>query len=78
MTLLKEIYKTYGGLFEQKISHTTRPKKAMEKGSTYYHITKEDFMRVSDLILTLIIREWKETNSSNGAMSMAVSMGQPM
>jgi guanylate kinase len=47
MTLLKNIYKSYGNLFEQKISYTTRAKKELEKGSEYYHISKEDFMRVS-------------------------------
>lgn len=46
--LVKEILKTYGGLFERKISYTTRPKKQYEKGEDQYHfISKEDFMRVS-------------------------------
>jgi guanylate kinase len=46
-TLTEEILKKYGGLFERKISYTTRPKKAFEKAEHHYHfITKEDFMRV--------------------------------
>jgi len=46
-TLVNEILKIYGGLFERKVSYTTRPKKALEKGDHHYHfISKEDFMRV--------------------------------
>lgn len=46
-TLINEVLKTYGGVLERKISYTTRPKKATEKGaSQYYFITKEEFMRV--------------------------------
>jgi guanylate kinase len=47
-TLVKEILKKYGGLFESKISYTTRPKKSYEKSDgQYYFIIKEEFMRVS-------------------------------
>jgi len=47
-TLINEILKKYGALFEKKISYTTRAKKAFEKGeNNYYFITKEEFMRVS-------------------------------
>ena len=46
-TLIKEIIKKYGGLFESKVSYTTRPKKSFEKSDgSYNFITKEDFMRV--------------------------------
>ena len=46
-TLVDEILKKYGNLFERKISYTTRPKKSYEKTeASYYFITKEDFMRV--------------------------------
>jgi len=47
-TLTNAILHQYGGLFEKKISYTTRPKKSYEKSQGNYHfVTKEDFMRVS-------------------------------
>jgi guanylate kinase len=49
-TLTEVVLAKYGGLFERKISYTTRPKKekSKEKGEHHYHFTtKEDFMRVS-------------------------------
>jgi guanylate kinase len=46
-TMLIEVIKEYGELFERKISFTTRPKKNVEKASdNYYFISKEEFMRV--------------------------------
>ena len=46
-TLINEILKKYGGLFEKKISYTTRPRKSFEKSDNSYHfITKEEFLRV--------------------------------
>ena len=46
-TLVVEVLKKYGSLFEQKVSFTTRPKKVYEKSKGSYHfISKEDFMRV--------------------------------
>ena len=50
-TLINAVIQKYGGLFERKISYTTRQKKAYEKSEGNYHfITKEDFMRVSDIV----------------------------
>lgn len=47
-TLTKAILDKYGGLFERKISYTTRAKKQYEKAQNNYHfISKEDFMRVT-------------------------------
>ena len=47
-TLIDEVLKKYGDIFERKISFTTRNKKEIEKGGhNYYFITKEEFMRVS-------------------------------
>ena len=43
-TLVQEILKKYEGIFEKKISYTTRPKKSIEKpGSNYKIISKEEF-----------------------------------
>ena len=45
-TLLLEVIKEYGQLFERKISFTTRSKKLYEKAAgNYYFISKEEFMR---------------------------------
>jgi guanylate kinase len=50
-TLINSVLSKYGGLFEKKISYTTRPKKAYEKSVGNYHfVTKEDFMRVNLII----------------------------
>ena len=49
-TLLLEVlkHKDYEGVFEKKVSYTTRPKKKYEKeGNNYYLITKEEFNKVS-------------------------------
>jgi guanylate kinase len=41
-TLLLSVLKKYEGIFEKKISYTSRPIKSIEKeGKNYYHITKE-------------------------------------
>ena len=48
--LTGNILKKYPGIFEKKISHTTRPQKAKElqkDGSVYYHISEEEFKKVS-------------------------------
>lgn len=43
-TLLAEVLKKYEGIFEKKVSYTTRPKKKIEKtGHNYYLISKEEF-----------------------------------
>jgi guanylate kinase len=50
-TLINEVLKKYGNLFERKISYTTRPNKGYEKApSNYNFVTKEDFMRVCLII----------------------------
>ena len=47
-TLLLEVLKKYEGVFEKKVSYTTRPKKKYEKeGNNYYLISKEEFNKVS-------------------------------
>jgi len=41
-TLLEEVFKKYEGIFEKKVSYTTRPEKKIEKNqANYYLITKE-------------------------------------
>ena len=43
-TLVEEVLSKYEGIFEKKISHTTRPKKKYEKkDNNYYLISKEEF-----------------------------------
>ena len=45
-TLRDKVLAKYGGLFEPKVSYTTRPGKAIEKKKeNYYFITKEEFMK---------------------------------
>lgn len=45
-TLVNQIIKDFGALFERKKSYTTRPVKRYEKGpDQYYFVSKEDFMR---------------------------------
>jgi guanylate kinase len=45
-TLLKEIFKKYEGIFEKKISYTTRPEKKIEKNKdNYCLITHEQFQK---------------------------------
>jgi len=45
-TLRDKVLEKYGGLFEPKVSYTTRPGKAIEKKKeNYYFITKEEFMK---------------------------------
>lgn len=45
-TMLVEVIKEYGELFERKVSFTTRSKKNLEKApENYYFISKEEFMR---------------------------------
>jgi guanylate kinase len=44
--LLKEIFKKYEGIFEKKISYTTRPEKKIEKNkSNYYLVSREEFQK---------------------------------
>ena len=54
-TLVQEVLNKYKGIFEKKVSFTTRPpKKHVKPGNNYYLISKEEFQRVShpfDLIL---------------------------
>jgi guanylate kinase len=46
-TLIKTVLQKYEGIFEKKVSHTTRPTKKIEKeGKNYYHITEEEFDKV--------------------------------
>jgi guanylate kinase len=75
-TLINCILEKYGGLFERKISYTTRAKKAYEKSQGQYNfITKEDFMRVRISMNDVIVyRELRETNLLNGAMYMGTFM----
>ena len=48
-SLVKEILKKYEGIFEKKVSHTTRPSKKIEKAAqNYYIITKEEFQKKID------------------------------
>ena len=47
-TLRRAILEKYGGLFESKISYTTRSNKAVEKHKeSYYFISREEFLKVS-------------------------------
>ena len=51
-TLLKRVLERYEGIFEKKISYTTRPVKKIEKeGKNYYHISREEFQKVSYTII---------------------------
>lgn len=48
-TLINKVLEKYGGLFERKISYTTRPKKQYEKAQqNYYFISKEEFLKVNN------------------------------
>jgi len=43
-TLLKEVFRKYQGIFEKKVSYTTRPEKKIEKNaSNYYLISEAEF-----------------------------------
>lgn len=43
-TLLQEVFKKYEGIFEKKVSYTTRPRKGIEKNlNNYYLISPEEF-----------------------------------
>ena len=43
---MQTVFKKYEGIFEKKISYTTRPAKLYEKeGNNYYLITREQFMK---------------------------------
>ena len=43
-TLILEVLKKFEGIFEKKVSTTTRPKKKYEKeGKNYNLVTKEEF-----------------------------------
>jgi len=56
--LINAILAKYGGLFERKLSYTTRQRKTYEKALNNYHlITKEEFMRVS-LVFLFIVFYW--------------------
>lgn len=48
-TLLNEVLDKYTGIFEKKVSYTTRPEKKTpaKKGSNYYHISQAEFEKVS-------------------------------
>ena len=53
-TLVQEVLTKYEGIFEKKVSYTTRPPKKFEKpGKNYYIISHEEFQKVSCLILPL-------------------------
>jgi guanylate kinase len=57
-TLKQEILKKYGGLFESKISYTTRHLKGYEKKQdSYYFISREEFKKVglSLLVYSILI-----------------------
>jgi guanylate kinase len=45
-TLVKAVLKKYDGVFERKMSHTTRPKKSIEKTGNYYLLSREEFEKV--------------------------------
>ena len=47
-TLVEAVLKKYEGVFERKISHTSRPKKNIEKSSNYYLISKEEFKKKAE------------------------------
>jgi len=42
-TLVKSVLEKYKGVFERKISYTSRPKKIHEKTGNYYLISREEF-----------------------------------
>lgn len=42
-TLVKSVLDKYNGVFERKVSYTSRPKKVNEKPGNYYIITREEF-----------------------------------
>ena len=46
-TLVQAVLKKYDGVFERKISHTSRSKKPIEKSNNYYMISREEFEKVS-------------------------------
>lgn len=57
-TLRKSILQKYGGLFEGKISYTTRQPKQFEKNKeAYYFISKEEFMKVGSPYLFILLLE---------------------
>lgn len=48
-TLLQAVFKKFEGIFEKKISYTTRPEKKIEKNkSNYYLISREEFQKKID------------------------------
>ena len=52
--LVNTILKKYPGIFEKKVSHTTRPPRENPKeGSVYYHVSQEEFQKVSSEWLTV-------------------------
>jgi guanylate kinase len=59
-TLLEEVFKKYEGIFEKKVSYTTRPTKKFEKNAAnYYFISKEEFVKK---IETKDFVEYREIN----------------
>lgn len=54
-TLVKAVLEKYKGVFERKISYTSRSKKIHEKTGNYYLISKEDFEKVSYILVSKII-----------------------
>jgi guanylate kinase len=45
-TLLEEVFKKYEGIFEKKVTYTTRPQKKIEKNqANYYLISKAEFLK---------------------------------
>ena len=50
-TLVKSVLDKYKGVFERKISYTSRPKKIHEKTGNYYLITREEFEKVSSRLI---------------------------
>ena len=53
-TLTQSVLKKYPGIFEKKISHTTRvPRENSKEGSVYKHISRDEFQKVSCYLLTL-------------------------
>jgi len=47
-TLISHVLTKYEGVFERKVSHTSRPRKLNEKSiKNYYLITREEFETVS-------------------------------
>ena len=53
-TLVKAVLKKYDGVFERKISHSSRPKKGIEKTGNYYLISRDEFQQVSGEQLTFL------------------------